>query len=158
VDTADAIARFQPGVERERDAGLREMEYGTLEGQSMGSEAVQVEMKAIAAAWRSGQSDVVVGGAGGESPAMVAARMSAALARLLAGRAQQTVLVVCHSHAIKALLAEATGMGLSKIHDIPQRNCAINVIDCCAAADEPAGATGHQVHGVDLVCPTAPKM
>ena len=44
--------------------------------------------------------------------------------------AGRCVLAVCHSHLNKCVLsAMQSDLGLSKLHDISQRNCAVNVVD-----------------------------
>lgn len=59
------------------------------------------------------------------------------------------ILLVCHSWVNKALIASVTpGLGLKRLLDVPQRNCAVNVLDYCHGA-------GHfKLLAVDLVAGT----
>ena len=61
----------------------------------------------------------------------------------------QGILLVCHSWVNKALIASVTpGLGLKRLLDVPQRNCAVNVLDYCHGA-------GHfKLLAVDLVAGT----
>ena len=73
------------------------------------------------------------------------------LSRSLQQQEGKAVLLVCHSWVNKALIALATpGLGLQKLLDIPQRNCAVNVIDVdCRHSD--LSPSHFRVLAVDLV-------
>uniref|UniRef100_A0A7S1W2G1 Phosphoglycerate mutase (2,3-diphosphoglycerate-dependent) n=1 Tax=Alexandrium catenella TaxID=2925 RepID=A0A7S1W2G1_ALECA len=151
--SAEAVARRFPGVERLALEDLREMAYGTLEGARIAD--VRGEMAAVAQRWRSGQTDHCVGGAG-ESPEDVARRALRAVAGLLESRAGQTVLLVCHSWVIKALVASVVpSIGLPRLLDVPQRNCAVSILDFrCGEAG--IVSERFEVLGVDLVASGGP--
>ncbi|CAK9095370.1 Bifunctional riboflavin kinase/FMN phosphatase [Includes: FMN phosphatase (FMN phosphohydrolase) [Durusdinium trenchii] len=126
---------------------LHEMRYGHLEGARIAD--VRSEMISIAESWRHGKLQERVGGVEGESPQDLIERVLASLGKVLRQNRGQNVLLVCHSWVNKALIAHVTpGLGLQKLLDVPQRNCAVNVLDyCCEGTD----AGSFQVLAVDLV-------
>eukprot|EP00913_Durusdinium_trenchii_P030506 g28576.t1 len=103
---------------------------------------VRSEMISIAESWRHGKLQERVGGD-------LIERVLASLGKVLRQNRGQNVLLVCHSWVNKALIAHVTpGLGLQKLLDVPQRNCAVNVLDyCCEGTD----AGSFQVLAVDLV-------
>jgi len=145
-DSADCIAQLFPAARRIIVEELREMNYGSLEGAQMKNVAVQREMGKISDCWRAGETSHRVGGHG-ESLDDVAKRGSEIITRLLAGLPGKTVVAVAHSHLIKCVLAHAIpGLGLARLHELKQRNCAVNVIDFYAAHQDLV------VMGVNLRC------
>merc|ERR1712232_236734 len=128
VASADAIAERFPHAERMSISDLREMCYGSLDGASISQ--VRSEIGEVARRWRLGETELPVGGADGESPRLVVDRVQRSLQAVLQNRLGRSVLFVCHAHVNKALIASAIpGLGLSKLHDVPQGNCAVNVLD-----------------------------
>ena len=137
VTTADAIARRFPAAKRLQLHALREMEYGELEGRRIVE--VQPRLIEISTAWRAGRVEQRVG-AGGESPQEVLQRMNAAVTGALrdlernpaadGGATCRVAVLVAHAHANKVLLAASSPqLGLARLHDVPQRNCAVNILD-----------------------------
>ena len=107
--SADAIARRLPHAERLTLAECREMCYGRLEGASIAK--VGREIGALAKRWRAGETDLPV--ADGESPEAVLSRVLPSLCALLRCRSGQSVVLVCHAHVNKVLIASAvSGLGL----------------------------------------------
>ncbi|CAE7677602.1 FHY [Symbiodinium pilosum] len=150
VKSADLVARCFPSSTRRLVVeDLCEMRYGLLEGAVIAN--VGAEMKTIAQAWRDGNVEERVGGEQGESPKDLVDRVMRALSTSLQHQEGKAVLLVCHSWVNKALIAMATpGLGLHKLLDIPQRNCAVNVIDvdCRQTCLSPSS---FRVLAVDLV-------
>jgi ribonuclease H / adenosylcobalamin/alpha-ribazole phosphatase len=84
------------------DEGFRETDFGAWEGLTFAE--VRERWPAEMARWL---ADSSVAPPGGESFAQVGERVAAALHRVLASRARQTVLVVSHVTPIKTLVAAA---------------------------------------------------
>mmetsp|Transcript_18126 Transcript_18126/g.38733 ORF Transcript_18126/g.38733 Transcript_18126/m.38733 type:complete len:414 (+) Transcript_18126:197-1438(+) len=145
VDTADAVASEFPKVQRTVCQDLKEMAYGTMEGAKISE--IREFIGEVSKKWKDGQTKVAVGG--GESPEGLVERTTAALESLVADRQGQTVLLACHSWVNKAMIASVLpNMGLSRLQDIPQRNCALNVLDCRIRPSD--GKLEVQVLGIDL--------
>ena len=76
-------------------------------------------------------------------------RVLASIRQVLQHEMGQNVLLVCHSWVNKALIASVSpGLGLHKLLDVPQRNCAVNVLDYTCGED---GEGEFKVLAVDLV-------
>jgi broad specificity phosphatase PhoE len=101
VQTAQTVAAVT-GVPVVTDDGFRETDFGAWEGLTFAE--VRDRWPAEVSAWL---ADPEVAPPGGESFTDVNARVSAALDRVLADRAGQTVLVVSHVTPIKLLVAAA---------------------------------------------------
>jgi probable phosphoglycerate mutase len=84
------------------DEGFRETDFGAWEGLTFAE--VRQRWPAEMTAWL---ADPAVPPPGGESLAEVSARVTDALHRVLAGREQQTILIVSHVTPIKTLVAAA---------------------------------------------------
>ncbi|CAJ1432614.1 unnamed protein product, partial [Effrenium voratum] len=170
VSSAEALALAFPASPRLVVKDLHEMRYGDLEGARI--QDVRAEMAALAQSWKRGdledrfplcrnkvhqptkaarphsgypahlESKERVGSSG-ESPQDVARRVMASLRSVLAQASGGSVLLVCHSWVNKALIAAVTPGGLQRLLEVPQRNCALNVVDY----DE----GGFRVLAVDLV-------
>ena len=99
--TAQEVAEVT-GAPVVTDEGFRETDFGAWEGLTF----VEVRQRwpAEMTAWL---ADPAVAPPGGESLAEVGARVTEALHRVLAGRAQQTILIVSHVTPIKTLVAAA---------------------------------------------------
>lgn len=137
--TADAIHATQPDAERISHAGLREMDFGDLEGTVPGD-----AYYATNDAWASG--DLLRTWPGGEGPTQVDARARAALRDLgLIGQPPAApprhvhAAVVCHGRFNKIALASLLGRGVGSCGEIVQGNCCVNVFDI--RVDAPVGAT-----------------
>ena len=103
-ETADIVASSQqPAAERQSNAELAEMFYGSLEGLPIKS--CRAEITALTEHWTAGRTNVAVGG-DGESPDMLLERAQKALwgGGLLGSRAAgRHVVVVAHSSFNKVL-------------------------------------------------------
>lgn len=130
AQTAEKVARAWPAAEVVVIEALREMRYGALEGAPLADAVVRGEIARLAAAWRGGGVAQCIGGSGGESPQDVATRAMSALERILRQHPGGTVLLVCHAWVAKAFLASVSpDAGLQRLLEVPQRNCAVNVVD-----------------------------
>jgi ribonuclease H / adenosylcobalamin/alpha-ribazole phosphatase len=101
VQTAQEVAAVT-GAAVVTDDGFRETDFGAWEGLTFAE--VRERWPAELAAWL---ADPEVAPPGGESFTDVSARVTAALRRMLAVRAGQTVLIVSHVTPIKTLVAAA---------------------------------------------------
>ena len=101
VQTAQAVAAVT-GAAVVTDDGFRETDFGAWEGLTFAE--VRERWPAELSAWL---ADPDVAPPGGESFTDVSARVTAALDRVLAARAGQTVLIVSHVTPIKTLVAAA---------------------------------------------------
>jgi ribonuclease H / adenosylcobalamin/alpha-ribazole phosphatase len=101
VQTAEAVAAAT-GVPVTTDEGFRETDFGDWDGLTFAE--VRERWPSEMTAWL---ADPQISPPGGESFAEVSERVTAALARVLADRAGQRVLVVSHVTPIKTLVAAA---------------------------------------------------
>jgi len=101
VQTAQAVAAVT-GAAVVTDDGFRETDFGAWEGLTFAE--VRERWPAEISAWL---ADPEVAPPGGESFTDVSARVTAALDRVLAARAGQTVLIVSHVTPIKMLVGAA---------------------------------------------------
>jgi probable phosphoglycerate mutase len=101
VQTAQAVAAVT-GAAVVTDDGFRETDFGAWEGLTFAE--VRERWPAEISAWL---ADPEVAPPGGESFTDVSARVTAALDRVLAARARQTVLIVSHVTPIKMLVTAA---------------------------------------------------
>ena len=101
VRTAEEVAAVT-GLPVTADEGFRETDFGAWEGLTFAE--VRERWPAEMTAWL---ADPSVAPPGGESFAQVSERVTAALHRILAERAHQTVLIVSHVTPIKTLVAAA---------------------------------------------------
>jgi len=101
MQTAQEVAAVT-GADVITDDGFRETDFGAWEGLTFAE--VRERWPAELAAWL---ADPQVAPPGGESFTDVSARVTAALHRVLAARAGQTVLIVSHVTPIKTLVAAA---------------------------------------------------
>jgi ribonuclease H / adenosylcobalamin/alpha-ribazole phosphatase len=101
VRTAEEVAAAT-GIPVLTDEGFRETDFGAWDGLTFAE--VRERWPSEVTAWL---ADPSVAPPGGESFADVSERVTAALRRVLAGQARQTVLIVSHVTPIKALVAAA---------------------------------------------------
>jgi ribonuclease H / adenosylcobalamin/alpha-ribazole phosphatase len=101
VRTAEEVAAVT-GVPVTADEGFRETDFGAWEGLTFAE--VRERWPSEVTTWL---ADPSVAPPGGESFTQVSERVTAALHRILAERAHQTVLVVSHVTPIKTLVAAA---------------------------------------------------
>jgi ribonuclease H / adenosylcobalamin/alpha-ribazole phosphatase len=140
VQTAQAVAAVT-GVPVVTDDGFRETDFGAWEGLTFAE--VQERWPAEVTAWL---ADPEVAPPGGESFTDVSARVTAALDRVLATQAGQTVLIVSHVTPIKMLIAAALLAPASALYRMHLDVAALSEIDWYA--DGPAvlrsfNDTGH---------------
>jgi probable phosphoglycerate mutase len=101
VQTAEAVAAVT-GLPVATDDGFRETDFGAWDGLTFTE--VRERWPSEMTAWL---ADPQIAPPGGESFAEVSERVTAALARVLADRAGQRVLIVSHVTPIKTLVAAA---------------------------------------------------
>ncbi len=101
MQTAEAVAAVT-GLPVATDDGFRETDFGDWDGLTFAE--VRERWPSEMTAWL---ADPAVAPPGGESFAEVSERVTAALARVLAGRAGQRILIVSHVTPIKTLVAAA---------------------------------------------------
>jgi probable phosphoglycerate mutase len=101
VQTAEAVAAVT-GVPVTADEGFRETDFGDWDGLTFAE--VRERWPSEMTAWL---ADPQIAPPGGESFAEVSERVTAALARVLADRAGQRVLIVSHVTPIKTLVTAA---------------------------------------------------
>jgi len=101
VRTAEEVAAAT-GIPVLTDEGFRETDFGAWEGLTFAE--VRARWPSEMARWL---ADPSVAPPGGESFAQVSERVTAALHRVLASQAHQTVLIVSHVTPIKTLVAAA---------------------------------------------------
>jgi probable phosphoglycerate mutase len=101
VQTAEAVASVT-GVPVTTDEGFRETDFGDWDGLTFAE--VRERWPSEMTAWL---ADPQIAPPGGESFAEVSERVTAALARVLADRAGQRVLIVSHVTPIKTLVTAA---------------------------------------------------
>lgn len=101
VQTAEAVAAVT-GIPVTTDEGFRETDFGDWDGLTFAE--VRERWPAEMTAWL---ADPQIAPPGGESFAEVSERVTATLARVLADRAGQRVLIVSHVTPIKTLVAAA---------------------------------------------------
>ena len=140
VQTAQEVAAVT-GAAVVNDDGFRETDFGAWEGLTFAE--VRERWSAELAAWL---ADPQVAPPGGESFTDVSARVTAALHRVLAARAGQTVLIVSHVTPIKTLVAAALLAPAAALYRMHLDVAALSAIDWYA--DGPAvlrsfNDTGH---------------
>ena len=140
VQTAQEVAAVT-GAAVVTDDGFRETDFGAWEGLTFAE--VRERWPADLTAWLAGPA---VAPPGGESFTDVSARVTAALHRVLAARAGQTVLIVSHVTPIKTLVAAALLAPPAALYRMHLDVAALCVIDWYA--DGPAvlrsfNDTGH---------------
>ncbi|KAJ8602049.1 hypothetical protein CTAYLR_002764 [Chrysophaeum taylorii] len=145
IQTAEAISKRHPGANRVEHEGLREMNFGDMEGKVL--EDFRHNYQILIEAWAVGDVRRRWPG-GGESPFDVESRARAALRDLgIIGvnceRGVRHVALVTHGRFNKILLASLLGEGLNRAGLIKQENCCINVIDIdpCAPFDSTTACT-----------------
>jgi ribonuclease H / adenosylcobalamin/alpha-ribazole phosphatase len=140
VQTAQEVAAVT-GAAVVTDDGFRETDFGAWEGLTFAE--VRERWPAELGAWL---ADPQVAPPGGESFTDVSARVTAALHRVLAARAGQTVLIVSHVTPIKTLVAAALLAPAAALYRMHLDVAALSEIDWYA--DGPAvlrsfNDTGH---------------
>lgn len=124
--TAEAIHAAQPGAGEGLPpvvalAGLAECNAGELQGELQAG--VTEAVAACEAHWAAGDLDHPYPGEGGESPAQVNARASAALRE--AAALGEHVIVACHGMTLRCLAVHCLGCGWAEL-DTPITNCCVS--------------------------------
>lgn len=128
--TADALAQAQ-GLAATHDPRLRERHYGVLQGLTF-AEAERQHPQT----WQHFKRrapDVALDG-GGESLAILAARVHAALEEIAARHGGETVVVVTHGGVLDIVHRLATGGPLERARDFAIPNAALNWIERSAGS------------------------
>ncbi|MEU6600707.1 histidine phosphatase family protein [Streptomyces flaveolus] len=125
VDTAEPACRAL-GVAARRDPGLRECDFGVVEGRTLAEFAA--EHPAAAEAYRA--DPVAHPFPGAEDPRAAAARGTAALRRIAAAHPGGRVLVVAHNTLLRLTLCSLLGIPLAEYRRVfPRlRNAAVSEI------------------------------
>lgn len=123
-ETAAPIAS-RHGLEPEVLAGLRELDFGEVEGETY--EEIERTRPDLWARWMS--EPTAVRFPGGEAYADVRDRVGAAIALLRRSYAEQTSVLVAHGGVIRAVLGAALDLPDSHIFRLDQSHGAISVID-----------------------------
>ncbi len=128
-ETASIVAAPH-GLPLSIDADLKEFDWGVWSGRPFDG-ALELEVSAVRARWRAGETDLAP--SGGESPAMAATRAERFLGRLKAAGARAP-LVVAHGRFNRILMALLLGRPLSRMDEIRQRNGSLSVFEWDGAA------------------------
>jgi probable phosphoglycerate mutase len=122
--TADILAEPHEPIRRAHLEELQEMSWGIYEGAGPSSDR-DAELGEIKAEWRQGIFDRTV--EGGESILDVRERAIAAMDRVMAEDAGQTVLVVTHGRYLRVLLASVLDeYSLDQMHQLDHSNTCVN--------------------------------
>jgi probable phosphoglycerate mutase len=119
--TAQAFAA-PAGLRVQADTGLRERAFGIFEGHTYG----EIEQRWPEGALRWRQRDPQFAPEGGESLEAFQARSVAAVARLAAAHAGESIAVVAHGGVLDALYRAATRAGLSAPRTWALGNASVN--------------------------------
>jgi 2,3-bisphosphoglycerate-dependent phosphoglycerate mutase len=119
--TAQAFAE-PAGLTVQPDTGLRERAFGLFEGHTYG----EIEQRWPDGALRWRQRDPAFAPEGGESLETFQARCVAAVSRLAAAHAGQSIAVVAHGGVLDALYRAATRAGLSAPRTWALGNASVN--------------------------------
>lgn len=121
-ETADIVATAL-GLGVEEEPGIAEMEFGEWDGLTF----VEV-MERDKDAFEAWVSDMAAAPPGGESFHAVEERVLAALTRLLATHAGETLVVVSHVTPIKTLVAHALGAPLDAVFRMDLQPAAVSIV------------------------------
>jgi alpha-ribazole phosphatase len=121
-ETADAIASVR-GLAPVVDEGLRELDFGELEGRTY--DEIASSEPALYRAWMT--TPTLVRFPGGESFADLKARSLAALERIR--RLHESAIVVTHGGVLRAGVAAWLSMPDEAIFRLDQRYCGVTIVD-----------------------------
>lgn len=129
IETAEKIATLQETVPVHQLDDLQEMAWGIYEGQPASPET-RAAFADMNARWRRGEFGFRV--EGGESILDVQERGQRALDHIVAQHPGETVLVVTHGRFLRVILSTLLDeYGLTRMHEIPHSNTALNTLTCC---------------------------
>ncbi len=118
--TQQSIQQFiDLGIPYEKLAGLDELAWGVLEGQTATPET-KAEFLRIVREWVGGNLDSKF--EGGESPNEVQARQREALEVIMSHPEEETVLICMHGRAMRLFLCLLTGKSAVEAEDFPHQN------------------------------------
>ena len=123
VRTAEEVAAVT-GIPVTADEGFRETDFGAWEGLTFAE--VRERWPSEVTTWL---ADPSVAPPGGESFAQVSERVTAALHRILAERAHQTVLIVSHVTPIKSLLRMGLDAGPTLLFRLHLDLAALSIVE-----------------------------
>ena len=121
---ADLIAKPH-GLEPRLEPDFREMGFGTWEG--LRREELAQRFRREAEAW--GLTPHLVVPPSGETLTAVAARVRAALERLIAAHAGQTAIVVTHAIVLRLIVLSALGLGPERLWSVDASPAGITEIE-----------------------------
>ncbi len=142
--TAEAVAG-RLGLPVTFDDAFRETDFGNWEGHTLAE--VAEKWPAELAAWR---ADVRVAPPAGESFAVATARLRTGLARLLAGHAGRTVLVVTHGTPIRTLVRLALGAPPSALYRMDLDPGGLSTVEWYADGEAVVRLLNDTAHLADL--------
>lgn len=123
-DTAAAVAGPQ-GLEAVACEGLRELDFGELEGRPY--DRIQAERPELYRAWM--EEPAAVRFPGGESLADLRARVLPAAAAITARHEGEAVALVAHGGVMRVLLADALGLADGAVFRLEQSCGGVSVVD-----------------------------
>lgn len=133
VETAAAIAAPH-GLEVCVEPGLRELDFGELEGRTY--DEIAASLPELYAAWMMTPTEVRF--PGGESYADLHGRSLAAVSTLRTAHDGQTVVAVAHGGVVRAVLSEVLGMPAERIFRLAVDPASITTVEW--PGDEPVVA------------------
>lgn len=125
IETADYVAAHHPDAPRISLPGLDEMSWGIYEGESR-SDRLQAMLDEMYAHWERGAYEFRA--EEGESIYEVQDRSVAAVEKILAAHAGDSVLIVSHGRLLRVLLATILDAGLDSMDDYDHANTCVNVV------------------------------
>ncbi|MBU6192918.1 MAG: phosphoglycerate mutase family protein [Bacteroidetes bacterium] len=114
---------FYQGIKLHERSGLNEFNWGIFEGNSF--DAFDEVYRQLVVDWKAGKEDAAP--PGGDSPAMVAARMQPVVDELRQGSFQRP-LICLHGRALRLLLCLLTGKPSSAMDDFDHSNLCLYVM------------------------------
>ena len=144
--SAEVIARLH-GLPVRIDPSFSEMAFGEWEG--LTREEVAARFPQAYAQWRS--TPHLVGPAGGEPLAQVAARVAGGVEELLGTHPGQTVVLVTHAIVARVIVLAALGLGLDRLWAVDAAPAGITEIEY-----EPGWATVHRMNTLAHLEATVP--
>jgi broad specificity phosphatase PhoE len=130
LDTAAPLARAQ-GLEPLLHEGLRELDFGELEGQPY--ERIEAERPELFRAWM--EEPWAVRFPGGEGLADLRARVLAAVGEIRERHADDAVALVAHGGVVRVVLADALGLADGAVFRLEQSYGGISVVDRLGETD-----------------------
>jgi alpha-ribazole phosphatase len=129
LETARAIAAAR-GLEPVAEDGLREIDFGELEG--MAYEEIQAERPDVFQAWM--ETPTAVRFPGGESFSDLRSRVLAAVGSIRERHAGEAAAVVAHGGVVRVVLADALGLADGAVFRLDQAYGGVSVVDWVGGA------------------------